>query len=346
MNKHNVIAVDLAKIVFQICVLNKANEVISNREMRASRFEHYLAKQKRSLVAFEACGRAQHWARKAQSYGHEAVLLPPKAVAAYRQGHKTDSNDALAIGIAAGQPTIKPAGIKTLEQQSLQTDLRVYKHLSDQLTATGNMLRGLLAEFGIEIAKSISKLKAQMPLILEDAENGLPHCARESLFQGWQLWKYQSERIHALDNRLKERMKESEQCQQLAQLEGVGVKNAIGLYVELGNGRHFKNGRNASACIGVSPKQHSSGGKVKIGTIGKYCGNQRLRSSLITGAHSVIQQVERREPKTEKERWLKALIARRGKGRAAVALANKTVRTAWSMLYYKEPYKAVLLHVN
>jgi len=339
MNKHNVIAVDLAKNILQVCVLNSANEVVSNKAKRAASFEQYLSKQNPSVIAFEACGRAQHWARRAQHYGHQAMIIPPKVVAAFRQGHKTDYNDALAIGIAAKQPEIKTAGVKSLEQQSLQTDLRVQKHLSDQLTATSNILRALIAEFGIEIPKGISKLKAQMPLILEDAENGLPFAARESLYQGWLLWQSQSDYLQVLEKLLEKRIKENEPCQRLQQLEGVGVKNAIGLYIELGNGRHFKQGRNAAACIGVSPKQHSSGGKVKIGTIGKYCGNQRLRSNLITGAHAVIKVLVQREPRNEKERWLKALITRRGAGRAAVALANKTVRTAWAMMHNNEPYR-------
>lgn len=339
MNKSNVIAIDLAKNVFQVCILNKENKVISNRELRASKFGAYLAKQNPSLVAFEACGRAQYWARKAQEYGHEAVILPANIVASFRQGQKTDSNDALAIGITARHPEIKPAGIKSIEQQGLQSDLRVQQHLSDQLTATGNMLRGLLAEFGIEIPKGISKFRERFPLILEDGENELPFGVRESLCQAWLLWKNQHAYLQYLDKLLARRMKEHERCQQLEKLEGVGVKNAVALYIELGDANHFKNGRNAAACIGLTPKQHSSGGKIKIGSIGKYSGNQKLRSTLILGAHSVIQQLDKRAPRTEKERWLKSLIHRRGKGRAAVALANKTVRTAWAMLYHDKPYR-------
>ena len=341
MNKLNVIAVDLAKTIFQVCVLNKGNKVISNRAIAAKRFGAYLGKQPRSLVAFEACGRAQHWARKAQGYGHEVIILPAKLVAAFRQGQKTDDNDAIAIGLAAQQPSIKPSGIKTIEQQSIQSDLRIHKHISDQLTATGNMLRGLLAEFGLEIPKGVGHLKKCLPLILEDAENGLPFDVRDSLFQGWLLWQAHEERLLELEKILNRRGQEHEACQRLSKLEGVGIKNALGLYAELGNGQHYNNGRNASACIGMTPKQHSSGGKVKVGSIGKHSGNQRLRSSLILGAHSVVNQLDRREAKTNKERWLKALIERRGKGRAAVALANKTVRTAWSMLYHNEPYRVL-----
>lgn len=342
MNKLNVIAIDLAKIVFQVAVLNRHQKVLCNKTLRSTILPAYLARQPKSLVAIEACGRAHHWARIAQSLGHDVVILPARIVSAFRQGHKTDSNDALAIALSACQPSIKAVAPMSLEQQSLQTDQRIAQHASDGKTATGNMIRGLLAEFGLEIAKGDAHLKRAIPLLLEDAENGLPLLVRESLHQAWELWQFQAEQCQQLDKLLSRRAASSEVCRRLMALEGVGPKNAIGLAITLGCTQHFKNGRNAAACIGVTPKQHSSGGKVKIGHIGKYCGNQRLRSSLITGAHSVIQALEKRPPRNEKERWLQALIARRGKGRAAVALANKTVRTAWAMLHHNEPYKASL----
>ena len=340
MNKRNVIAVDLAKQVFQVALLNRQDKLLSNKSMRPGRFSEYLAKQPRSLVAFEACGRAHHWARMAKSLGHEAVILPTKRVASFRQGHKTDGKDALAIGMAARQPQIRAVAPMTLDQQALQSDQRVAQHVSDEKTATGNRLRGLLAEFGQEIPRGDKALKREIPLILEDAENGLPLGVRESLDIAWQLWRQLDVQVKQLDKLLAQRAAAHEPCQRLMALAGVGPKNALGLYVTLGNGRHFKNGRNASACIGATPQQHSSGGRVRIGHISRQCGNKRLRANLITGAHAVIQVLEKRGPRTEKERWLAALIERRGKGRAAVALVNKTIRTAWAMLAHQEAYHA------
>jgi transposase len=338
MNKLNVIGVDLAKKVFQVCTIGKHDKVLSNKQLRAKNFEVYLAIQSKCLVVFEACGRAHHCARIARRCGHEVMILPAQWVAAFRQGQKTDRNDALAIAIAAKQPKVKTVAILDLDQQGLQSDSRVHQHVSDELTATGNMLRGLLAEFGIEINKGHAALKRSLPLILEDAENELPIATRESLNIAWQLWQILALKEKALKKLLTRRAEASEPCQRLMKIEGVGIINALGLYIEMGDATHFKNGRSAAACIGVTPKQHSSGGKVKLGSIGKYCGNQRLRSSLITGAHSVIQAIEKRGVRNEKERWLKNIVERRGKGRAAVALANKTVRTAWAMLYNNEYY--------
>ena len=124
---------------------------------------------------------------------------------------------------------------------------------------------------------------------------------------------------------------------------GIGPKNAIGLYIRIGNGAHFKNGREAAACTGLTPKQASTGGKVRLGSIGKFKGDQRLRSSLITGAMSVVNALNKRPPRNAKEQWLKALIERRGPGRAAVALANKNVRTAWAMLRHNSAYQSTPL---
>ena len=340
MNDLRLIAVDLAKNVFQVCLFDREGKVVFNKQMNRKRFGQFLAKQQSSLVAFEACGGAHHWARQAQKFGHHVVIIPPRQVKPYRQGQKTDGNDALAVGIAARQPKLKTVGVKTLDQQSLQSDKRVYEHLSDQLTATGNLLRSLVAEFGIVIPKGVAALKRQLPLILENAENGLPLSVRESLYLAWQQWQRIEQSRREADIILKQRVKVLEPCQYLLALEGVAEKNAIGLYVAIGGGDQYKNGREASACIGVTPKQHSSGGEVHMMGIGKFKGNQRLRSSLILGSRSFVNKLSKREARTPKEHWLKELIERRGPGRAAVALANKTVRTAWAMLHYNTPYQA------
>ncbi|MEX0709370.1 MAG: IS110 family transposase [Woeseia sp.] len=338
-----VIAIDLAKNVFQVCLFDRKGKVLSNRSMRRAALCEFLAKQQPALVAMEACGGAHYWGRKAQSLGHRVMIIPPKQVTPYRQGQKTDGNDALAIGIASRQTGLKTVGVKSLEQQSVQSDKRVQEHLSDQLTATGNMLRALLAEFGIVIPKGQSALRRQLPAILEDAENGVPLSMREGLALTFDHWRAQAAALEQTERLLQQRGQTLEPARRLCALEGVAIKNAIGLYVRIGDGQHFKNGREAAACTGVTPKQSSTGGKVRLGSIGRYCGDQRLRSSLIVGARAAINALMKRPPRNTKELWLKGLIERRGPGRAAVALANKNVRTAWSMLRYHTDYQQELL---
>ncbi|NNF17955.1 MAG: IS110 family transposase [Gammaproteobacteria bacterium] len=339
MKHHRVIAIDLAKSIFQVCVFDKHMKVLSNKSMRRAAMLRFLVKQSAALVAIEACGSSHYWGRKAQSFGHQVMIIPPKQVTPYRQGHKTDGNDALAIGIASQQANIKTVGVKTLEQQSLQCDKRVQEHLSDHLTATGNLLRALVAEFGLVIPKGLAALRRRLPLMLEDGENGLPDAMRQSLYLAWQQWQFLADQLAQAEQLLKQRVAHLEPCRRLTALEGIGDKNAIGLYISIGNGQHFKNGRETAACIGVTPKQYSSGGKVYLMGIGKFKGDQRLRSSLIVGSRAAVNALAKRSPKNGKEAWLKRLIEQRGPGRAAVALANKNIRTAWAMLSNNTAYE-------
>jgi len=341
MKKSNVIAVDLAKNTLQICLLNDEDQVISNKSVRTGAFAKFLAKQQTSIVAFEACSSSHYWARIAQELGHTAKILPAKIVEQFRQGHKTDANDALAIGITVRQPSIHTVGIKTVEQQNVQSLLRIQQHLSDQLTATSNMLRGLLIEFGVRFPKGTKKLKEQVPLALEDGSNELSFAARTGLNLAWQQWQYTRDCLDQIEREISQLTNSITVCKNLTALEGVGPKNALALYAELGDGKHFPNGRCASACIGLTPTQHSTGGKTKIGHIRKGVhANKRLRSTLITGSIAMLNALERRPAKNQKEQWIKELMARRGKGRAAVALANKNIRTAWSMLAHNTSYQA------
>lgn len=339
MNHTQVIAIDLAKNVFQVSVLSRHGKELSNKAMRRKALAAWLAKQKPSVVAMEACSGAHHWGRLAQSLEHRVLIIPPKQVTPYRQGQKTDGNDALAIGVAARQPELKTVGVKSLDQQSVQSDKRVQEHLSDQLTATGNLLRALVAEFGIVIGKGKAALRRQLPEILEDAENGLPLAMRESLHLAWQQWLELAAQLQSAERIVQQRAQQHEPCCRLQHMLGVGPNNALGLYIRIGNGEHFKNGREAAACVGVTPKQASSGGKVRMKGIGKYQGDQRLRSSLILGARSAVNALAKRPPRNATEQWLKALTERRGPGRAAVALAHKNVRIAWAMLRHNTEYQ-------
>jgi transposase len=341
MYNNNVIAIDLAKSSFQVCVLDKTNQVISNTAKSRDQTLRWLARQKPSLVALEACGSAHFWAKKAQSYGHQTMLITPKFVKKFLEGHKTDGNDAIAIAVASRQPNVKPIQVKSDEQLGLQGCDRVRQHYQDELTATSNLLRGLLYEFGLTIAKGHRAFVEQVPLLLEDAENALPNMLRTEIHRLYMAWRMLKKQLIAITKRQNAHINQHPKCQQLTALEGVGEVNALGLYLALGEtGDSFKNGRAASACIGLTPKQFSTGGKTTLLGISKQVANKRLRANLIQGALAKVQAVNKREPKTTKDAWLKALIERRGLRRAAVALANKTIRTAWAMLHYGTQYKA------
>ncbi|BDY02996.1 IS110 family transposase [Ferrimonas sp. YFM] len=336
----NIIGIDLAKSSFQVATLSPEHQVLNNRSMSRARLEQWLAKQKPSIVAVEACGSAHYWGRFAESFGHSVMIIAPKTVTPYRQGHKTDSNDALAIAIAARQPSTRSAAVKSVEQQALQSIERMRQHWLDHNRSTSNMMRSLLYEFGITIAKGNTALIRIMPELLDGSSELLPQAFKAQLSKVYQQWQRGRDELKQIENQLSELIKQQSPCKRLMKLEGVGEVNALALYLILGErGEGFKNGREAAACIGVTPKQFSTGGVTSLGGIGKRIGHKRLRANLIQGALAVAMQLGRRPPKTLKEKWLLAIIERRGLRRAAVALVNKTIRTAWAMLHRDQDYQ-------
>jgi transposase len=339
MNKYNTIGVDLAKNVIQVCVVSPTNKELQNKELTRKKFAEFLLKQKPALVAFEACATAHYWSRVARRHGHETKIIPALAVAPFRQGHKTDQNDALAVAEAARRPNIKEAPIKTVEQQSMQAVQRSRELLIQNRTALSNHIRGLLMEFGLVIPRGFSSLHENIPLMLEDGENELPDSYRPTLHLLYGRLCQLRDDLEFLDKQIAEVVKENVACRRLTQLEGVGPISSILLFATLGTGEAFKNGREFSAYLGLTPKQYSSGGKTNMIGISRRIANKRLRAVLIQGARAYVHRIK--EPKTVKDQWLWALIQRAGYGRAAVALANKNVRTAWALLTKGTEYNRV-----
>lgn len=342
MRNINIIGVDLAKNVIQVSVVSRSNRELTNKSLTRKKFAEFLARQKPSLVAFEACGTAHYWGRFAQRHGHETKIIPAKMVAPYRQGHKTDANDALAVAEAARRPDIKQAPLKSVEQQGMQSIQRSRELLVQNRVGLSNHVRGLLMEFGIVIPQGWAALHRRIPEILEDGENELPDMYRPTLHVLWRRLCELRTDIEQLDSEIKTLVKQHAACKELLALEGIGPIGAVLLFATLGTGEAFANGRQFSAYLGLTPKQHSSAGKVKLIGISKKAANKRLRAVLIQGARAYVHRLK--EPKSFKDRWLKELIERAGTGKAAVALANKNVRTAWAMLTRGESYEKHYQH--
>lgn len=343
MTKSTVIAIDLAKNVFQVCKMTANGKVMYNKPVSRATLATLLSIEPRALVAMESCGGTHHWARYAKAQGHQVKAMSARRVKPFRQGQKTDANDAEAIAIAARQPQIKACRLQTIEGQCQQGIVRIRDLLVNQKVATVKQLRDLLLELNYPIATGDAALLRAVPEILEDSENGLSSDFRVVLNEQWMHFKALLLRLQEVEQRLVRQANTDEICKRLQKIEGVGPVNALSLKMTLNDPQHFKSSREAAACIGVTPVQHSSGGKEKIGSITKLSGHKKLRSTLYEGAMSVIRQLSKREARTVKEQWLKELIARRGKKVAAIALANKNVRTAYAMLKNDTDYQPVML---
>lgn len=343
MIESNVIAIDLAKNVFQVCKLSARGQVIWNKPLTRSKLIALLVNEPVSLVAMESCGGTHYWARFAKTCGHSIKAMSARRVKAFLQGHKTDANDAIAIGLAALQPAVKSSRTITLEEQCQQGITMMRDLAVRQKVALAKQLRDQLLELGHPINKGDAALLRRVPEILEDAENGLPDFYREALYHQYQQLRDLLAHAEALEQRFKETVRQDPVCRRLSALEGVGPVGAMLLKLALSQPGHFTNARQAAACVGVTPVQHSSGGKEKLGSISKLAGDKKLRSVLFEGALAVIRSLDKREAKTTKEQWLKQLIHRRGKKVTAIALANKTVRTAYAMLKKNTDYQPALL---
>ena len=222
------LAIDLAKQVFQVVKTTGYGSLVYNKTVSREKLKELLHKESKALVVMEACGGSHYWCRYAQSLGHEVKALPARRVKAFRQGHKTDANDALAIATAARQPHLKPARILTTEEQGLQSIEKMRQLLVAHKTAMSNQLRGLLHEFGLVIAKSDAALKRAIPNLLEDGENGVPDCFRQSLAQMWSLFLTIETELAQLTSHQTQLTMQDAQSRSLIELEGVGPVGALG----------------------------------------------------------------------------------------------------------------------
>ena len=339
------VGVDLAKNVIQVCKVED-NQVLFNRSMKPAQFAQWLCTEKPCRVVFESCSTSNYWKQLATSYGHDAKLISAQLVESVRQHQKNDRNDALAIVQAAQLPAVCFIAGKTIEQQQLQSTLRLRELAVKQKTALSNQLKAILLEFNIRTGGKIS-LKVAIQSTLEDGENELSHLFRMALDHAWKQYLQIVNVIQIYDDGLNQFVSTNPQCKKFMRLEGVGIINAINLYLAFyaSDEEECRSARSAAARFGLTPIQHSSGGKSSIGSIGRHVKNTIVRSQLITGAFTYVNHLEKRDPKTEKDAWIKEMIKRRGKKCTAVALANKTVRTAYAMVANQTNYQSVALTV-
>lgn len=330
------IGIDLAKQVFQLHGVDNHEKVVLRKQLSRTKMLVYFQSLAPCLIGMEACGSSHYWARELQKLGHTVKLMAPQFVKPYVKSNKNDANDAEAICEAVSRPNMRFVSIKTVAQQDIQAVHRIRIGLVKQRTAKINQIRGLLAEYGIVESKGVNVLRNALLWILEDAENGLSADFRILLEELRQDLIALDERISTLTEKINVIAKADEDAQRLQQIPGIGPITATAIISAVGDGKQFKCGRDLAAWLGLTPKQHSSGGKERLLGISKR-GDAYLRTLLIHGARAVLRFSEMKTDSLNC--WLQDLCDRRNKNIAAVALANKNARIIWAILTKKTNYQ-------
>ncbi len=336
------IGIDLAKSIFHLHGADGQGEVVTRKRLSRSKLAEFMAQLTPCLVAMEACGGSHYWARKFQAMGHDVRLISPQFVKPYVKSNKNDMADAEAICEAVQRPTMRFVPIKSIEQQDILSIHRAREQVVRRRTAQGNQIRGLLMEYGLVIPKGMRTLHVHLPDILADADNELTLMFRELLQGLWEELINLDNHIATYDQQIKTLSEQSAVCKRLMTIPGIGPMVATALVASVSDGKAFKNGREMAAWLGLVARQHSTGGKPRLLGISKR-GDVYLRKLLIHGARAALRWADKKHDK--RSMWVTALKERRGQNIAAVALANKIVRTAWVLITRDKEYRTTTVSV-
>ena len=329
------IGVDTSKSVFQLHGVDAAEQPVLRRKLRRRDMVTFFSRLAPTRIGMEACGASHYWARELRALGHEVVLVPPQYVKPYVDRGKNDAADAEAICEAMSRPKVAKrfVALKTVEQQARQMLIGVRESLLKRRTQVSNTIRGYAAEFGLVAPKGLAHLEPLIERIKQDET--LPELVREMFVMLTGQYCHVSAQIRQIEARLTELHRASALSRRLAEAPTIGPVTAVTLTAKVADPRVFRSGRDFSAWLGLTPKDHSTGGKARQGGITR-AGDETLRSLFICGATSLIQQVRR--GKADVPPWLVSLVKRKPPKLAAVALANKAARIAWKMMVTGEPY--------
>jgi transposase len=335
MGEVSTIGLDIAKSVFQVHGVDADGTVVIRKRISRAKILEFFAALPSCLVGIEACPSAHHWSRKLQALGHTVKLMPPSYVKAYLKRSKNDANDAAAICEAVTRPSMRFVPTKSDQQQSGLMLHRGRQLLVRQRTMLSNAIRGHMAELGIISAKGRNGTAELLEVIANADDDRIPAIARLSLDALARQYANTTAEIRAIEKHIHAWHRSCEESRRLEDVPGIGPIVATALVAEVGDWKAFASGRNLAAWIGLVPKQHSTGGKNRLGGISKQ-GNRYLRWLLVTGAMAVIRYARQHGTK---RLWLARIMERRPIRVAAVALANKIARMAWAMMVRGERFK-------
>jgi error-prone DNA polymerase len=333
----SMIGIDTAKSIFHLHGVDAQGKVQLKRKLRRDELVAFFERQPRCTVAMEACGAAHHWARVLGALGHEVKLIASEAVKPFvKRGKKNDPADAAAICAAASRPDARFVAVKSLEQQGVLALHSVRTLLVKQGTMLANAMRGLATEFGLVVPRGMDRLEELVALVEED--EGIPEQARKAFVELREHRRATAERIGDLERRIVAHARHDDTARRLATIPGIGPITASLTAATVGEGiGGFRSARHFAAWLGLVPRQHSSGGKTRLGRITK-AGNREIRTLLVLGATSMVYRAGRWN--SAAGAWVRGLLERRPVRLATVALANKMARIAWAVMARNEVYRA------
>ncbi len=324
--------VDIAKRVFQLHWIDVETGEIMSVQLKREKFLEHFANRAGCLIGMEACGGAQHWARKLIELGHAVKLLPAKMVKPFVGRNKSDAADARAIWTAVQQPAVKAVAVKSEAQQAVLALHRMRSQLVKFRTAQINGLRGLLAEYGEVMPQGRAGITKGIAAALAQLVDRLPAVLLDTLREQWARVGQLDEQVAEIERRLRAWHKEDKASRRIAEIPGVGLLTATAAVAAMGDPKSFRSGREFAAWLGLVPRHTGTGGRIRMLGISKR-GDTYLRTLLIHGARSVI--VNSKQPSA----WVTNLTQRRPANVAVVALANKMARTIWALLAHERAFQ-------
>lgn len=329
------IGIDTSKSVFQLHGVDEKDQPVLRKQLRRRQFLTFFAKLGPTLVGLEACGASHHWARELQKLGHQVVLIPPQYVKPYVGRNKNDKIDAEAVCEAMGRPKVQErfVPIKGVEQSAAQMLLGVRESLVKRRTQLTNTIRGHAAEFGLVAAKGLDKIQPLLARIA--ADDSLPALAKEMFAVLGQEYAELGPRIAQIDKKMLAFHRSNEVTRRLMEVPTIGPIGACLFVTKIVDPHAFRSGRRCAAWLGLTPKDHSTAGKQKLGGITR-AGDERLRAVLVSGAMACIRHAKNR--RSNSSPWVVELLKRKPPKVAAVALANKTARIAWKLMTSGDRY--------
>ena len=335
------VAVDLAKTVFELAIANAQWRVVSRQRLNRAQFTRYLTQTSPTHLVMEACSMAHYWGRLAQQHGHRVTLVPPAYVRPYVRRSKTDRADAEAILEAVRSGEMPSVPVKRREQQALVALHRVREQWMTTRTARINTLRGILREHGLLLPAGARAALQAVPTILDDAATALPRHLRAVLTSVHEEIRAIEERIAQLETELRTLAEGDPVVTRLRTIPGIGLLTATALVGSVGHIHAFRRARQFASWLGLTPREHSSGHRRRLGAISKQ-GDVYLRCLLTHGARSVLLMAHRRAARgqslTRLHHWALTLRARRGHNKATIAIANKLGRIVWAVWQKDVPF--------